>query len=144
MKLDIKKIYIDTRFRTKNPKSETDFSVELPRSFNLPDGVVAHIDDIVIPVSWSTIDERNNNCYAVFACGGQLKEADFVFASKNYDGFQFATAMASKLNAALVGFVVVPTIVCSYDSGDNTLTVRISDEFRQQGRRTVLYGILYR
>ena len=35
--------------------------------------------------------------------------------------------MASKLNAALVGFVVVPTIVCTYDKVDNTLTVSISD-----------------
>ena len=57
MKLDITKKYIDSRFGTENSKSETDFSIELPRSFNVPDGVVAHIDDIVIPVSWSTIDE---------------------------------------------------------------------------------------
>ena len=49
MKLDITKIYIDRRFRTKGSKSETDFSIELPRSFNVPDGVVAHIDDIVVP-----------------------------------------------------------------------------------------------
>ena len=74
MKLDIQKIYIDTRFRTKNSKSETDFSVELPRSFNVPDGVTTYIDDIVIPVSWSTIDERNHNCYVAFACGGSLTE----------------------------------------------------------------------
>ena len=51
MKLDITKNYIDTRYRAKNCKSETDFNVELPRSFNIPDGVVAHIDDIVLPVS---------------------------------------------------------------------------------------------
>ena len=60
MKLDIAKIYIDSRFTTKKSKSDSDFSIELPRSFNVPDGVVAHIDDIVIPVSWSTVDERNN------------------------------------------------------------------------------------
>ena len=56
MKLDMQKIYIDSRFRTAGSKSESDFNIELPRSFNVPDGVVAHIDDIVIPVSWSTID----------------------------------------------------------------------------------------
>ena len=63
MKLYITKIYLDSRFKTKNSKSDSDFSIELPRSFNVPDGVVVHIDDIVIPVSWSTIDERNNKCY---------------------------------------------------------------------------------
>ena len=76
MKLDdIQKIYIDTRFRTKNSKSETDFSIELPRSFNVPNGVTAYIDDIVIPVSWSTIDERNRNCYVAFACCGSSRAA---------------------------------------------------------------------
>ena len=58
----MQKIYIDSRFRTANSKNESDFNVELPRSFNVPDGVVAHIDDIVIPVSWTTVDERNNRC----------------------------------------------------------------------------------
>ena len=127
MNLDIKKVYIDSRFRTKNSKSETDFSIELPRSFNVPDGVIAHIDDIVIPVSWTTIDERNHNCYIVFACGTALQEANFVFDTRNYDGFTFATALATKLNVAVVGFEVVPTFNCSYDLGENQLTVSISD-----------------
>ena len=104
MKLDIKKIYIDSRFRTASSKSEIDFSVELPRLFNIPDGVVAHIDDIVIPVSWSTIDERNSNCYVAFASGGAL-EINFTFESKNYDGFTFAAALAAKLTEAIIGFV---------------------------------------
>ena len=68
MSLDIKKIYVDSRFKTSNSNSDSDFSIELPRSFNVPDGVVAHIDDIVIPACWTTVDERNPNCYfAVFA-----------------------------------------------------------------------------
>jgi hypothetical protein len=116
MNLDIKKIYIDSRFRTSSSKSETDFSVELPRSFNVPDGVVAHIDDIVIPVSWSTIDERNRNCYLAFASGGALVERNFTFDSKNYDGFTFAAALTAKLTEAIIGFVITPTFVCSYDN----------------------------
>ena len=64
----MQKIHIDSRFRTAGSKSESDFSIELPRSFNVPDGVVAHIDDIVIPVSWSTIHERNNTAYVAFYC----------------------------------------------------------------------------
>ena len=66
MKLDMQKIYIDSRFRTANSKSESDFNVELPRSFNVPDGVVAHIDDIVIPVSWTTIDEGTKTAMLSF------------------------------------------------------------------------------
>ena len=62
-KLDIKKIYVDTRFKTADSKSDTDFNIELPRTFNVPDGVVAYIDDIVIPISFSTVDDRSNNLY---------------------------------------------------------------------------------
>ena len=66
MNLDMHIFYIDSRFRTKNLKSETDFRIELPH------GVVAHIDDIVIPVSWSTIDERNRNCYVRMSYGSTV------------------------------------------------------------------------
>ncbi len=51
MKLDTQNMYIDSGLKTKNSKNDSDFSIELPRSFNVPDGVVAHIDDIVTPVS---------------------------------------------------------------------------------------------
>ncbi len=81
------KIYIDSRFRTANSKSESDFNFELPRSFNVPDGVVAHIDDIVIPVSWTTIDERNRNCYVKLSCGvGNVSDTYFSFDSQNMTG----------------------------------------------------------
>ena len=128
----MQKIYVDSRFRTANSKSETDFNVELPRSFNVPDGVVAHIDDIVIPVSWSTIDERNNTAYVCFYILNTQLEKFFTFDAKNYDGFTFATALQQKLTAAVVGFkhngiAVVPVFSCAYEPLENTLTISISE-----------------
>mgnify|MGYP000518002737 FL=1 len=61
--MDIKKVYIDTRFKTADSRSDSDFYVELPRTLNIPDKCACYIDDIVIPVSWNTIDERNQNLY---------------------------------------------------------------------------------
>ena len=127
MKLDIQQIYIDSRFRTNNSKSESDFNIELPRSFNVPDGVIAHIDDIVIPVSWRTVDERNNMCYGAFAGGLLLREFNFTFDSRNYEGATFATDLAAKLTTAIVGFSVVPVFVCAYDNKENQLTISIVD-----------------
>ncbi len=75
----MQKIYIDSRFRTANSASESDFTVELPRSFNVPDGVVAHIDDIVIPVSWRTVDSRNNLMSIEFIMGAALVEKNPYF-----------------------------------------------------------------
>ena len=104
MSLDIKKVYADSRFRPSNSESESNFSLELPRSLNVPDGVVAHIDDLVIPVSGATIDERNNMCYARLTCGAQVRSTTFAFPIKNYDGYQFATALDEKLTLAAKGF----------------------------------------
>ena len=61
--LDIKKVYIDTRFKTPDSKSDSDFFIELPRSLNVPEDTICYLTDIVIPVSWSTVDARNNNLY---------------------------------------------------------------------------------
>ena len=100
----MQKIYIDSRFRTAGSKSESDFNVELPRSFNVPDGVVAHIDDIVIPVSWNVIDERNNTAYISFSCAGTEVEYDLTFVNGNYDGFTFAATLEEFLNTSVKGF----------------------------------------
>ena len=97
----MQKIYIDSRFRTANSKSESDFNVELPRSFNVPDGVVAHIDDIVIPVSWRTVDKRNNLCYVDFLGGTDSTSHCLVLDSANYDGTTFAAALQAKLTTAI-------------------------------------------
>ena len=124
----MQKIYIDSRFRTANSKSESDFNVELPRSFNVPDGVVAHIDDIVIPVSWSTIDERNNTGYVAFYCMTTMHDKVITFDSKSYTGDMFATALQQKLTEAVAGFThnnisVEPTFSCAYDVQENILTI---------------------
>ena len=127
MKLDIQKIYIDSRFRTANSKSESDFNVELPRSFNVPDGVVAHIDDIVTPVSWSTIDERNKNCYAKLTCGVVSLEKVFSFDPQNIEGANFAAQLAARLTCAFSSFVPLPVFVCVYDGNNNILTLSMTD-----------------
>ena len=63
MSLDIKKVYVDTRWKTSDSKSSTNFSIELPRSFTIPDNVVAYISDIVLPISFPTIDEKRSTLH---------------------------------------------------------------------------------
>ena len=124
------KIYIDSRFRTANSKSESDFNVELPRSFNVPDGVVAHIDDIVIPVSWRTVDDRNNKCHVAFFTTGtsvNARESTITLDSQNYDGTTFASALQAKLTTAIAGFAVEAVFACHYDIPENILTVAVAD-----------------
>ena len=127
MNLEMKKVYVDTRFRTSNSKSESDFSIELPRAFNVPDGVVAHIDDIVIPVSWPTIDARNNVIYTELTCGGQKTEDVYTFNTQNYDGFEFAKTLNDILTAVAKDFKPQPVFNVSYVLADNILSITQTD-----------------
>ncbi len=128
MKLAMQKLYIDSRFRTASSKSESDLNIELPRSFDVPDGVVAHIADIYITVSWRSVDERNNRCYISVFCGiHAVQDANFTLNPQNYDGATFAIVVAAKLNLAVVGCTPLPVLICAYDNLSNLLTISVTD-----------------
>ena len=49
--IPINKVYIDSRFKTNDSKSKSDFKCELLESLQFPDQCVCFMDDIIIPVS---------------------------------------------------------------------------------------------
>ena len=57
--LEVNQIYIDTRLKTEDSKADADFTIEIPKTINIPDDTIAYINGIVLPVSWTTIDEIN-------------------------------------------------------------------------------------
>jgi hypothetical protein len=61
--IPIKKVYIDSRFKTPDSKSNSEFKYELAQSIQLPDNCVCFVDDVIIPVSWYNIDENSKNLY---------------------------------------------------------------------------------
>lgn len=61
--IPIKKVYIDSRFKTKDSKSNSEFKYELVESVQLPDKCCCFVDDVIIPVSWYNIDETNRYIY---------------------------------------------------------------------------------
>ncbi len=124
--MDIKKVYIDTRFRTADSKSNSDFYIELPRALNIPDKCVCYIDDIVIPVSWSTIDERNQNMYLQIQLDGEVFQHTVIFEPGNYTGITFTTAFQSKMNAALLEYEL--SVSCTYDIMNNKLQIVLNDD----------------
>ena len=52
----IKKVYIDSRYKTSGSISNSAFTFELKESLDLPENTVCYIDDISIPRSWYTIE----------------------------------------------------------------------------------------
>ena len=61
--LNIRKIYIDSRFKNANSSSDGDFKFELNEAIQLPDSCCCFVDDITIPNSWYNIDSQSNRLY---------------------------------------------------------------------------------
>ena len=52
----IKKVYVDSRYKTNDSVSNSDLEFELKEALYLPDNTVCYIDDISIPHTWFTIE----------------------------------------------------------------------------------------
>lgn len=124
--LDIKKVYIDTRFKTGDSKSNSDFFIDLPRQFNVPDNTVAYIDDIVIPVCWRTVDARNSSIYFSVSYDFQVWDLIASITHNNYDGFSFAAELQRAMRDAASGLSLTISVV--YDYNSNVLTIWFSDD----------------
>ena len=59
----IRKCYCDSRFRTPQSASSSDFEVDLPNSVVIPRKAIGWISDLHLPVSFYNVDEHNNVMY---------------------------------------------------------------------------------
>ena len=110
LQLPVRKIYIDTRYKTAGSKSDTDFKFQLPYPISLPDKCVCFIDDVVIPNSWYTIDSTNNKIYArrVTLASDARTDKVITLTTNNYSVQSLRDELQEKLNDAFnSGFNVV-------------------------------------
>ena len=117
--LDIKKVYIDTRYKTDDSKSHSDFFIELPRTLNVPDNTICYITDVVIPVSWSTVDIRNNKLYIYLDWNTHKIYKEITIPVRNYSAIEFCAAVQLGINNAMNATIFFSV---TYDLGDNMLT----------------------
>ena len=59
----IKKAYVDSRFRTRDSVSDSGLKMEYKEPLDLPDNTFCYIDDISIPHTWRTVDSHNNKLH---------------------------------------------------------------------------------
>ncbi len=50
--IPIKKIFVDSKARVAGSTSTSNFVIDLPKSYTMPEDAAFHIDDVVIPCSW--------------------------------------------------------------------------------------------
>jgi hypothetical protein len=124
--LDIKKIYVDTRFKTADSSSDSDFYIELPRAMNIPEKCVCYVDDIVIPVSWTMVDDRNSQLRLSYTDGDSVGTSTLTMPSGNYNGISFCAALETLMNTVLEPKDIPATV--AYDLINNKMTVSITDD----------------
>ena len=61
--LPIKKLYIDSRSKSSDSVSHTDFQIDLPTTLLMPENSGFYLTDVSIPISWFMIDNGNNKLY---------------------------------------------------------------------------------
>jgi hypothetical protein len=99
--LPVRKIYVDSRYKTSNSKSNSDFKYELLESVSLPNKTVLFVDDVIIPVSFVNVDELNNTLYCWKYTPLPSNDYQIItLATGNYTAATLRTELENKLNAA--------------------------------------------
>lgn len=134
--LPVRKIYVDSRFKTSYSKSDSDFSIELPQSYYMPLGTTMLVDDFQCPHSWYTVEENLNDRLYVKedAASGSIQTRVLQLPARNYSGASLATVIASLLNVGSL-HTASPAYVVSHsgDTGKITISLNTSnpaDTFR--------------
>jgi hypothetical protein len=99
--LPVRKIYVDSRYKTSNSKSNSDFKYELLESVSLPNKTVLFVDDVIIPVSFVNIDSQNSKLYCWKYSTLPTNDYQIItLATGNYTAATLRTELENKLNAA--------------------------------------------
>ena len=105
--LPIRKLFVDSRFKTSKSASHSDFEYEIPQSVSLPDNTICFLDNIVIPNSWKTIDENNNRLYVrkYDASSNTTTDRILMLEPNNYNAQTLLTQLKDVINTVFPNFI---------------------------------------
>ena len=143
--LEVKKIYVDTRFKTADSRSDSDFYIDLPKTVNITDTVKCYIDDIVMPISFKVVELHNNNLYfSIYYFNGTVFTTIYcqiTLTPKNYNGITLSAILKTLMNAQLTNDMNFSFDV-TYDITDNILSIHILDE-REEADKIGVVAIVH-
>ena len=128
--LPITKIYIDSKFKTFDSVSSSNFKIDLQTTLLFPDNSVFYIDDISIPHSWYTVEENINDQLYIFITpkepdqdnSGVLHKIVKIDAG-NYTGADIATELLSKIGLAINSNTRPNILQVSFNARKNTIAI---------------------
>ena len=123
MSLKYKKVYIDTRYKTPDSNSTSDFKISLPESLSFGSDTAFYIDDFTCGHSWTSIEDFNNKMYFHLNRQGYNLNNNWSFIitleNGNYTGVDFALELQNKIRA----FTNVIIFNLVYNSKNNNITI---------------------
>ena len=119
--LPVKKIYVDSKYKTADSKSDSNFKFQLPQTCYMPDDTKFFISDVCIPHTWYTVNDFNNKLYLRTFDGNGL-QSDYIITldKKTYNGATFATMLGNKIQTLTS---IAPTV--SFNATTNQLSLYI-------------------
>ena len=96
--LPIKKIYIDTRFKSSDSASDSDFKIDLPTTLLMLEDTGFYIDDVCLPHTWFPV-ETNVNDKLIFKLIHNTTRVATV-PGGNYSVKDLGVAIATAMNAS--------------------------------------------
>ena len=120
--LPIKKIYVDSKYKTRDSISNANFKITLPSTMYMPDNTVFYIDDVAIPHSWFTAESFNNQLYLNIWVSANGRDQHILELTKQvYNGSTLAIEIATQITE--IGYI--PTVL--YNASKQTISISILD-----------------
>ena len=132
--LPLKKIYIDSRDRTVDSKSASNFKIELPNTVQMPDNTVFFVTDVCVPHVWKTIEEGfNDRLYLMYStplppAPGSIGRHVIVYLTEgNYKLAELAAHIQTQINASIDDVAKsYTTFAVTPDATNNSLTISMT------------------
>ena len=118
MSLPVKKIYIDSTFRTADSLSSSSFKFQLNRNLYFPKNTVFYVEDVCIPNTWYTVDKDfNDKLYILY----DITNMQVLTLAPNQ---HTASTLANEINRQITSDGVVRNnLTCTADLTFNSIQI---------------------
>ena len=126
--LPVKKIYVDSKYKTPDSISDSNFKFQLPQTCFMPEDTKFFISDVCIPFSWYTVNSFNNKLYlSIFDANAFPVQSDHIIELNQqiYNGTTFAAQLKQKILADTS--INLGTITCTYNATTNQISLSYSN-----------------
>jgi len=117
--LPIKKIYVDSRFKTSPSETHSNFTIELPTTMLMPEDTGFYIEDVCIPHTWYPVNSTSN--YLQFKYHNATPK-DIVVAPGNYSARDLNAAIVAKMSEV---YNLGEIVTSDYDVRTNSIGIKL-------------------